>query len=145
MTPRIFPRLYLAADSDVSGPHDAHDVLDTFRAGSLPWEHLAAIEGTDDWQPLGDILRAFFPGLIPAPQIESRAMPTVVHVPVYTQPPQQSSLGKLFDVVGASILILAGAAMIVFGIPLMVVLIGFILVPLGIFFVIIGTVVLFKS
>lgn len=145
MTTRIFPRLYLAAESDVSGPHDAHEVLDTFRAGSLPWDHPAAIEGSDDWQPLGGILRAFFPGLISAPPIESRALPVVMHVPVYTQPAHQSSFGRLLDILGWCILILAGAAMIVFGIPLMAVLIGFVLVPLGIFFVILGTVMLFKS
>jgi len=145
MTPRVFPRLYLASDAEAAGPYDAHDVLDSFRAGSLRWEHHAAIEGTDDWQPLGDILRAFFPGLVIAPRVADSPAPPVVQIPVYTAPPRQSFIGRLFDFVGASILIIGGAAMIILGIPLMAVLIGFILVPLGVFFVILGTVMLFKS
>jgi hypothetical protein len=145
MTTRIFPRLYLAADSDVTGPHDPHEVLNTFRSGSLSWEHLASIEGTDDWQPVGDILRAFFPAVIATPAGDGHAAPSVAHAYSRLSPPRPSSLGRFLDMAGSSVMILGGASVIVIGIPLQTVLIGYALIPVGILMLILGTVMLFKS
>ncbi|RFC49444.1 MAG: hypothetical protein DVB22_002563 [Verrucomicrobia bacterium] len=145
MTPRVFPRLYLASDAEATGPHDAHDVLDSFRAGSLTWDHPAAIEGTDDWQPLGDILRAFFPGWVMPPQSLVPPPPVFQPDPLYPSPPRPSSFGRFLDYAGSALLILIGATLFIIGMPLKYVLVGFVLMPIGVMCVIVGTVMLFKS